>query len=162
MLSLAVPQLALSVAGTELTGRFFAYDTKDELGKINLWGLGLRHDVGQYFLNNNLHLSVGGMYQKLKTGTYLDLGTYNASITFGQQQNHWHYFVQGGYQSGNLKGAYKYYNGENFEQVSYDLSNDNPVFFGAGIGLSLGFFQMQLQATGYEPVIGSFAVGFKF
>lgn len=162
MLTLAVPQLALGFGGTELTGRFFAYDTKEELGKINLWGLGLRHDIGQYFLKNNLHLSVGGMYQQLKTGAYMDLGTFNGSVTFGQQQRRWHYFVQGGYQSGNLKGDYKHYNGESFDQVSFDLKSDNPVFFGAGLGLNLGVLQLQLQVSGYEPVVGSFALGLKF
>ncbi|MDZ4708935.1 MAG: DUF6588 family protein [Saprospiraceae bacterium] len=162
-LTLAVPQLALAWSGTELVARFFAYDTKDDLGKINLWGGGLRHDIGRYFLSDtSWHLSVGGMYQKVKVGNYLDLGTFNGSVTFGQQNKRWHYFAIAGYQSGNLKGGYKHYNGETFDQVNFDLKSDNPLFFGLGIGLSLGFLQLQLQATGYEPVIGSFALGFKF
>lgn len=162
-LSLAVPQLALAYGGTELTARFFAYDTKDEIGQINLWGAGLRHDIGQYFLSDTTwYLSVGGMYQQAKAGTYLDLGSFNGSVTFGQQKNHLHYFAQVGYQSGKLKGEYKHYNGETFDQVNIDINSDNPIFFGAGIGLSLGFLQLQLQASGYEPVIGSFALGFKF
>lgn len=162
-LSLAVPQIAFAFGGTELTGRFFAYDTKDEVGKINMWAAGLRHDIGRYFIPaSNWSLSIGGMYQKVKTGTYLDLGTFNGAVTFGRQQQTWHYFAQAGYQSGNLKGDYNHFNGETFDRISFDLDSDNPIFFGAGIGVCLGLLQMQLQASGYEPVVGSFALGFKF
>ncbi len=163
LLTLALPQLALSYAGTELTARFFAYDTKDELGKINLFGVGLRHDIGRYFMKaSTWSLSVGGMYQKTKAGTYMDLSTYSGAATVGQQQKHFHYFGQVGYQAGSLKGNYKHYNGESFESVNIDLKNDNPLFIGAGIGLNIGALQMQLQASGYEPIIGSFAIGLKF
>lgn len=163
ILSLAVPQLSIAFGGTELTGRFFAYDTKDELGKINLLGMGLRHEIGRYFMpGSNWRLSIGGMYQQVKAGTYLNLGTYNGAITFGQQHRRWHFFGQAGYQAGTLKGEYKHYNGETFDQIKIDLKNDNPLFFGMGIGLNLGLLQLQLQASGYEPVIGSFALGLKF
>jgi hypothetical protein len=162
-LSLAVPQLALSISGTELTGRFFAYEYKDEIGKINLFGIGLRHDIGKYFMkDNNWILSLSGLYQKIKAGAYLDLSTYNGALTIGQQSKHVYYFIQGGYQSGTLKGNYKHYNGEIFEQVSVNLKNDNPIFVGAAIGLNLGLLQLQVQASGLTPVIGSFIIGLKF
>ena len=161
-LTLALPQLSFAYKGTEINARFFAYDTKDELGKINLWGLGLRHDIGRYFMKNSSWIAtIGGMFQKLKTGTYADLSTYNASITIGQQYHHFYYFGQAGYQSGHLTGSYKHYNGENYENISVDLNSTNPVLLALGAGIRAGVFQFQLQVSGISPAVASASLGIK-
>ncbi len=163
ILSLVVPQLSLAYGKTELNFRFATGDTDDEIGRINYWGLGLRHDLGQYLMPGSPWLlSVGGMYQKVKVGSYANLSAYNGSLTAGQEWKHVYYFFQAGYQAGKLKSQYHHFNGENKEVVRADLSSDNPLFIGAGLGLKLGFLQLQWQVQGYEPLIGSFALGFRF
>ena len=148
---------------TELNLRLAWGDTDDEIGRINYWGLGIRHDLGQYLMPGAPWLlSVGGMYQKIKVGSYANLSAYNGSLTAGQEWRRVYYFFQAGYQAGNLKSQYNYFNGENKEVVKVDLSSDNPLFIGAGLGLKLGFLQLQWQVQGYQPLIGSFVLGFRF
>lgn len=161
-LTLALPQLSLAYKGTEINIRFFAYDTKDDLGKINLWGVGMRHDIGRYFVKNSPWVTtIGGMYQKLKIGTYADLSTYSAGITIGQRHRHFYYFGQTGYQSGHMTGSYKHYNGENDENINIDLKSNNPLLLAVGAGISAGAFQFQLQLSGLSPAIVSATLGIK-
>jgi len=48
-----VPQLTIgSVYGTQAVIRYASVDTEDnEIGQIDLWGVGLRHNVSRYFVN---------------------------------------------------------------------------------------------------------------
>ena len=68
---LAVPQLRLSsIAGTEAVVRWAAFETGDnDLGNVDMFGIGGRHSVSQYFGENPpLDVAVGVLYQKLEIG----------------------------------------------------------------------------------------------
>ena len=68
--ALAVPQIRIgAVKGTEALIRFFASDIGDnEIGEIDLFGLGLRHSLTQYF-ESPVALAIGGMWQNFSMGT---------------------------------------------------------------------------------------------
>ncbi len=68
---LAVPQLRLSsIAGTEAVVRWAAFETGDnDLGNVDMFGIGGRHSVSQYFGENPpLDVAVGVLYQQLEIG----------------------------------------------------------------------------------------------
>lgn len=67
--AIAVPQLRIgAIKGTEALVRFFAADVGDnEVGNIDLFGLGARHSLSQYF-ESPINLAVGGMWQSFKLG----------------------------------------------------------------------------------------------
>ena len=67
MLPFAVPQLTLgSVFGTDLTVRYFAYSTNEDIGKLNLFSWGLRHSISQYVPVLPLDLAVGFYSQQFR------------------------------------------------------------------------------------------------
>ncbi len=68
--ALAVPQLRIgSVMGTEALIRYFAMDTGDvELGKVSLYGFGLRHNLSQYFGTLPVDLAAGFFWQSFSVG----------------------------------------------------------------------------------------------
>jgi hypothetical protein len=68
---LVVPQLRVGgVRGTEAVIRWFAIDpdTDAEIGKISLYGFGLRHSVSQYFDDLPLEVAAGFMWQSFTAG----------------------------------------------------------------------------------------------
>lgn len=67
--ALAVPQLRIgAIKGTEAVIRFFAADIGDnEVGEIDLFGLGIRHSLTQYF-DAPVDLALGGMWQSFSLG----------------------------------------------------------------------------------------------
>ena len=70
MLPFAVPQLTLgSVFGTDLTVRYFAYSTNEDIGKLNLFSWGLRHSISQYVPVLPLDLAVDFYSQQFRLGT---------------------------------------------------------------------------------------------
>ncbi len=161
-LSLAVPQISIgNLAGTEFTGRFFAYDTKDDVGKINYLAIGARHDLSQYFFKNkNADLSISYTYQKASTGTYLDFHSHLAKAIMGRSGKRWNYFAFVGYQKSKIKGTYKSTD-EKEEIVHYDLDNKNNLITGISGGISLGKLHMQGIASGLSPVVLSASLGLK-
>jgi len=65
------PQLRISsLRGTEFVGRYGRVNAGDaEVGDITLWGIGVRHNISQYFKEDfPVDMSVGGIYQKFKGG----------------------------------------------------------------------------------------------
>jgi hypothetical protein len=83
--ALAVPQVRIgSIKGTEALIRYIALDVGEvEVGKVNLWGLGARHNVSQYLgPDAPVDVAVGLMYQNFELGD--DLITAKA-FTFGAQ-----------------------------------------------------------------------------
>jgi hypothetical protein len=69
MVALAVPQLTLgTVAGTMVSVRWFGIDINDDLGRVSMLGLGAQHDIGRYFSDLPLDLSVAGSWQSLELG----------------------------------------------------------------------------------------------
>jgi hypothetical protein len=68
---LAVPQLRVSsLAGTEAVVRWVAVETGDnDLGKVDMFGIGARHSISQYMGENPaLDIAAGFMYQDLDLG----------------------------------------------------------------------------------------------
>lgn len=82
--SLAAPQLRIgSFKGTEGLIRYMAVDTGDvEVGKVNVWGLGLRHSISQYMTDPPVDIAAGFMYQSFQLGDDLIDGS---GFTFGAQ-----------------------------------------------------------------------------
>jgi hypothetical protein len=69
MLPYAIPQLTIgSVYGTDVTFRFFSMKLGDDIGKLNVFGIGLRHNLNQYLENLPLDLAGGIYYQSFKLG----------------------------------------------------------------------------------------------
>jgi hypothetical protein len=69
--ALAVPQLRIgSVLGTEAIIRYFAIKVgDDDLGKISLFGIGVKHDISQHLMGKlPVDVSAGFFWQKFNLG----------------------------------------------------------------------------------------------
>lgn len=115
--AILVPQFRVgSIMGTEGVLRIFALDTGDaDLGKINLWGIGVRHSISQYFSALPLDLAASFYYQSFDLGD--DLISSNA-YSFGVQASKRFAILEP-------------YGGLSFDSfamdLSYDLSDGSPI-----------------------------------
>lgn len=64
-----IPQITIgTVAGTEAMVRWFSVEIDEEFGSVSQLGLGLRHDVDQYFNELPVQLALGGYWQEFELG----------------------------------------------------------------------------------------------
>ena len=116
-----VPQLEIgSFYGTELLVRFIPklnYGTN--IGNFGFWGIGVKHNISQYFYEeenpNNFHLAFQFGYQ----GTSLDntIGVTGAELESSAQLMNFNLHA-----SKNVKGWFNVWSGISYETVDIDLS----------------------------------------
>lgn len=148
---LAVPQLTIgSVSGTEAIIRWFGLDTDSEdINKVELFGVGLRHNVSQYFEDFPVDLAASVMYQTftvdddLIDGSALAFGVQGsklvpvsgfmdwepfASITLDQWENTTKFTVNEGE--------------EDEEERTLDFDTESSVHLTLGSGLNFDFMRL--------------------
>lgn len=145
---LVVPQLRVGgVLGTEAVIRWFAFDanTDSELGKISLFGLGLRHSVSQYFPAMPLEVAAGFMWQTFSVGENTsgdDLISTDA-LTFGVQASKpieaGLFMLEpfAGLSFDTFSMNVKYESDVTAETIDLDFERNNTVHLTLGAGLSL-------------------------
>jgi hypothetical protein len=157
--ALAVPQLRIgSIAGTEALIRFWGTPIGDsDIGDINLFGLGIRHSLSQYF-DLPVGLALGGMYQTFSLGD--DLVDSNA-FTLGLQTSKrfallepygalsWDYFKMDVTFDSDVTGT------PQSTTIDFDANNTFRLTLGLGLNYVVGnaFVEYNIAST------NSFALG---
>ncbi|NNF06940.1 MAG: hypothetical protein HKN21_09285 [Candidatus Eisenbacteria bacterium] len=147
--TLAVPQLTIgSYMGTEATVRWIAVDTGDaEFGDIDLLGLGLRHNVSQYFDDLPVELAGSVFYQTLKVGdddlidaTALSFGI-QASKNYGVLEP----FGSVNLDSFSMTSQYTTNAGAaDEESIKVDFDNELDLHLLLGVGAHLGLLHVHV------------------
>lgn len=145
-----VPQLGVSFMNTEVLIRFFP-ETKisDDNKKINLFGIGVKHQVDQYFLIMPLNLAVQFMYNKTEITNLIKLNTWafnvQASKKFGIVE------AYGALQLESCKVDVNYtYKGDNGlldKKISASVTGDDKFRFILGGALNLAFFTLNVDVN---------------
>ncbi|MES2797242.1 MAG: DUF6588 family protein [Bacteroidota bacterium] len=161
-ISLAAPQITIgSLFGTEISFRYMAFNFDDDFGKLSLMGVGIRHDIGKYFLKKSKFIVTTELnYQDLQIGKYSDLKTFKVGVYAGQQSKNFHYFTYLGYQSG--KQNISYYNSSDEKDYSVQLTNKNPLLIGLGAGLKVSVLRIHTQINLISPIAVALGIGLNF
>lgn len=141
----AVPQLTIgSVMGTQAIFRYMAYDQGDiDLGDISFLGIGLRHNLSQYFNALPVDLAVGGMYQSLDVGEddLVDATTWTFGIQGSKQLGALEPYAGLGYDMCSMKVTYdESANTEN--KLGVDFDDESTIHGMVGLGLNLAVFHL--------------------
>lgn len=133
MLPIAVPQLTVgSFIGTDLTLRWMEFNLPEEMGRLEVFGWGIRHSVSQYFLFSPVDIAIGYYSQSFKVGDLVDA---QASLLGLQGSVSGKVFVLYGgvgMESSSLKIAYT---SETQEEIAFDLKGKNKTRVTLGIGM---------------------------
>ena len=138
---LGTPQVTVGgFLNTELSARFLTTDLGDDVGRVNLTGIGVRHMLTGWMTDPAIDLSVGYFYHHAKAGDYLNSDQHYISTQVGKSGKILSGFIGAGYQFSYTDINYVYTEegtGESYS-VDVDLENKNPWLVEAGIGVKLG------------------------
>jgi len=129
--TIPIPHITASIGlpfGNEVMVRYLAFNNlPDEVGKINLWGVGLKHSVDQYLTEFfPVDLSVQGVYQSLTVGDIVTVNALSANVQASKKILMLTLYGGLGIESSNLKVNYK----ANYKDIDEEASIiiGSPVF----------------------------------
>ncbi|MBK7694162.1 MAG: hypothetical protein IPI30_07525 [Saprospiraceae bacterium] len=160
---LAVPQLSVGgLLNSEISLRFFAYNFGGDFGRLQLFGISGKHDVGHYLGMENWFWNASYSFQAIEGGRYFDFTNHLISTEAGRSGTHWFYQASLGYQYGSLNAAYKEDPDDGGREITVKLKNNAPVFIGVGGGLKLGMLRLNLGINYAKVPFGEFGVHLHF
>ncbi|MBT8230028.1 MAG: hypothetical protein KJO50_07190, partial [Bacteroidia bacterium] len=162
-LPLVIPQLTIGgIAGTELTGRFFAWDTKDDFGKFDLLGIGLRHSIDQHISRTfPVAINIGYQFNKSDIGRYMKLQSHFGYIQGAYQTGLLDLSLYGGYQTGDFDVYYSFNSIGEEVDIETNLKNADKILAGMGARVQLGFFAISASLSGPKPLMGNVNLEFR-
>jgi hypothetical protein len=161
ILPLAVPQLSIGgLYGTEVSFRYYAMDLSDDVGKMDMFGWGIRHSVSQYFDALPVDIAVGYYNLSFKLGDYVDSklglivaqGDYSLGIL--------DFYGGFGYEMNKMDIEYTT-DEETNTKVTHNFEN-NPFRFIAGVNLNLGVFKLHGDYNISKTSVFSLGMGLGF
>lgn len=141
---LAMPQITIgSVYGTDFTARYIQVDAGD-IGKVNVFGWGLRHSIDQYLDVLPIDLSVGYYNQTFKIGSYMDAKANVVNLQASYAIPVLTFYGGLGYENSKVKVEYVYEGADVSEfaepgdKISFDMKGANTVRFTVGMTINMG------------------------
>ncbi len=119
---LVMPQFRFGVPlGNELMVRYMPPIDMGDFGKLNFWGLGLKHSIDQWIPYFPVHLAVQGAYQSMKVGDLVEMQSTALNAHVSKKLFKLTLYGGVGWEETILKTSYSY------SYKEYDTSNDQWV-----------------------------------
>ncbi len=164
LLPLAVPQVTVGgLFGTEVLVRFFAADIGEDVGQLNLLGLGIRHSIDQYLPETfPVSLAVAYYWQTLSLENFVDNNTSFIAAQVSYRKGPLILYGGPGYESSSMEIEYTFESGDSTEDIVLDLDSNNSLRFTAGLALQLGPLYINTDYNIGNQNILSAGLGFTF
>lgn len=160
---LATPQVTLGgIFHTEFMGRYFAFELDDDLGKISMLGLGLRHSLNPYLKMIPLDLSIGYLYQKFEDAPYLVHNSHMMSLHVGKSGRIWSAQLIGAFQSARTDIEYQYTRNSETKMNKINLSNKQAMAIELSAALRLAFINVHSSIQYAGSVTAAAGVSLQF
>ena len=145
-LPLAVPNLTVgSLLGSDLTLRWVAYDIGEEVGKVELFGWGLRHSLNRYLPLESVHLAVGYYMQQFSVGDVVDANGWLANLQASYPWRFITFYGALGYENSTLDIRYTYEGDDS--TVDFDMTGNNSLRATLGLTFNLGPVKLHTDYT---------------
>lgn len=150
-ITLAIPELYIgTLVGTDIYGRYITFPTEGDLGSIELYGGGIRHDFGRYFLPEYMKWHLAYNYHMFSLGDNIKSTNQYALTQLGFQLNRIGFYGLFGYELSEMSIQYDLAEPE--QDVNLVLSDTMPFRYGGGINLSFKFFEIYSEYNMNDPV----------
>ncbi|MFQ6104839.1 MAG: DUF6588 family protein [Candidatus Glassbacteria bacterium] len=158
-----VPQVTIgSIMGTQAVFRYINFKVDDNIGKVKLFGFGLRHSVSQWIEKEYpVDLAVAFFTQSFDVGDIVDasakyfgiIGSYDAGILT--------LYGGPGFESSSLDIAYDIEADTDTTSVSFELDGDNSARFtlGAAVDLKILRFHIDYNIASQSSIGFGFGLG---
>lgn len=147
LVPLAVPQVAISTMNSELLVRFVpSIKINDDVGSVNLLGVGLGHSISQYIPMFPINVAIQGTYQQLKVGNYLKATALSANVHISKSFIFFTLYGGAGYEtfSADINYSYKPPIGT-AQEISLSLKGKNNFRATAGVKLGFAIFDLNVD-----------------
>lgn len=139
LLSVAVPQITVSTMNTELLLRYFGGFKIGEKD-FSMLGVGLRHQIDQYFPMLPVALSINGLYSTLNISDIAKANSFAIGLAASKSFGVLIPYAGLLYESSTVKFDYNYNDGTTTKKIETEVKGDNTFRFTLGGALKLGFF----------------------
>jgi len=164
-----IPQIAFSTLGTELLVRYFPkIDVSDVTA--GLLGLGLKHNISQYFISLPVDIAVQFLYNSFTLeSTDVDMSTSNIAFNAHASRSFGLFTLYGGLQYESTSMDIDYiYSGTGFEgvedgeQIKLSLDGDNNFRLTLGAALRLGLLVINTDVNFGSQIAVVAGLNFEF
>ena len=157
----AVPQVTIgSLWGTNATFRFISYDAGEDIGKLEVFGWGIRHNLDQYLEMLPFNLAIGYYNQYFKVGDIVDANGSLINLQASIQKSIFTLYGGLGYETSSLDISYTYEGEDVEEEISFDL--DGPKALRATLGVTFNLGPLKLNADYNLAKVNVFSAGIGF
>jgi hypothetical protein len=159
----AIPQLTMgNVFGTQAVFRYFLFSGEGDIPSVNLFGLGLRHQVSRYLPSSPVDVSATIFYQNFSIGDIMDSNAMAYGLKASRKFSVFSLYGGLQYESSNVDLTYTFtgFGSDIDQEIDLSLKGENNLRFYAGAGLSLGFLHLRGDVGLGKVTTLSVAIGF--
>ena len=145
----AAPQVSLGFMGSEAIVRYFSIEMGDsEVGKLSVFGLGVRHSISQYLILFPVDISVGAFWQKIDVDKDLiNISTLHYGVQASKDFGPLTVFGGLGIDNSNASVEYTYEDEETTKPIELDIDGDSGIEITTGLGLNMALLHLSAEAA---------------
>jgi hypothetical protein len=141
--------------------RFLIYDFGGEVGKLNIFGMGVRHNISQYIPSWPAHLAVGYYWTTFRLGDITDAKNSFISLQGSYPMEKLTFYGGLGYELTTMQVGYTFKGEEGTEEdINFDLKGSNKVRLTLGASLKLGPVRLNGDYNFSDQGVFSCGLGF--
>lgn len=159
MVPFAMPQLSIgSLYGTDVTVRFFALSLSEDVGNLNLFAIGIRHSISQYFEGFPLDLALGGYYNRFVLGDLVESSSWLISGQASKSLKFLTFYGALGYENATFDLQYDQETED--AEIAFELKGSNTIRFTAGVTFNLGPLRLNVDYSLASQQVLTAGLGF--
>jgi len=161
---IAAPQITIgNFYNTQLIFRFFTYSEESDIPDINMFGIGLRHGLNQYFGDLPFDLAAGLFYQNFNIGDIMKTKTFALTGMLSKDLGILSVYGGAQYECARMNLRYVFDSAVEMEnpEVDFTFSSNSNIRALIGINLNLKFIHLRtdLSVAGVPVLSASIGVG---
>jgi len=155
---IATPQISIgSLFGTEVSFRFLPINFGDDVGKLQVFGIGARHSISQYLGDFPVALAIGYYYNQLSVDD--DWETTSQFISGQGSYNVGKLTLYGGLGYEIMSSEFLYTDPETDAQSTINMEDGNSIRFTFGAAINLGVFNLSADYNIAKQHTASIGIG---
>ncbi len=160
--SLVAPQVDIgALLGTQVSVRFFIHDFGGEIGKSNMFGMGVRHSISQYIPSLPAQLAIGYYWTSFQIGDITDAKNSFISLQGSYSLQKLTFYGGLGIERTSMQIGYTFEGEEGMpEDINFDLNGENTLRFTMGVSLKISVFRLNADYNLSGQDVFSLGLGF--
>ncbi len=151
-ITLIAPELYIgTLFGTDFFGRYALLPLKGNLGNVEIYGGGIRHDFGRYFFPEYIKWYLAYSYHLMDIGGYIKSVNQYAMTQFGVKLNRIGIYGLFGYELNDMQLKYNF-DDNSIQDINLELKDRYPYRYGGGLSLSFKYFDVFGEYIMNNPV----------